>query len=176
MKKITKIIIKDFDGTLVDTGSLEKFKPIYLEKTGKIWPYDGFWGRALSLDTNLFDMPVIEDTVKSYHEEKDKDGVLMVMMTGRMAKLSNEVETVLAKHNLKFDEYVYNKGGASTLDFKIKTLNSFLEKYPDVTSIIMWEDREEHAIKFREWGNNEVLKDRLTEFTLHLVTKTNHEN
>ena len=46
---------------------------------------------------------------------------MVIMLTGRMQHLSNDVEKILESKKLFFDEYHYNKGG-STDKAKINTL------------------------------------------------------
>jgi len=151
--KITKISVFDFDGTLVDTPLPDTGKGEYEAKTGVKWPYEGWWGRKESLDGNVFEMPVIPDVIRDYNIAKSNPSTLKVMMTGRMAKLSNEVEIILRAKNLSFDEYIYNRGG-STLDYKLKSLDRLIVKYPDVTEVELWDDRLEHIPAFEQWGKD----------------------
>lgn len=149
--KITKIAVFDFDGTLVDTPLPEAGKAIYEQKTGREWPHKGWWGRAESLDHEIFDMPLIEQTMVFYNEFFAKPDTLTVMMTGRMQQLSSFVEIILLKHGLMFDRYVYNRGGA-TIDSKIKSLNDLLLEFKNVNTITILEDRDEHIPVFKAWG------------------------
>lgn len=170
--QITKITIFDFDGTLVDTGTPETHKDIWKDKTGTDWPYNGWWGRKESLDTTVFDFKPNNSVINAYNSEKRINGNLTVMLTGRLPKLSNEVEKILNDNNLHFDYYLYNYGG-STLDNKIKQMNDLLSKYPDVKSISQYEDRVDHIPTFKTWGDNLVEVGRLKDFNLYHFDGTN---
>ena len=77
----------------------------------------------------------------------------MIMLTGRIPKLSNQVESILNKNGVIFDEYHYKEKG-DTFTSKINTLKKLIEQNPNVTEIEMWEDRLNHADGFEEWGVN----------------------
>ena len=162
---ITKVSIFDFDGTLVDSPipdgrDAETNNPTskeYKENTGQDWPFKGWWGRGESLDMEAFNIPQISSTIADYNEERSKPNTLVVMMTGRIPKISEHVEKILNKYNLKFDDYIYNNKGA-TLDFKIKVLEDYLTIYPNLREIEMWEDRVAHTKAFREWGANKNIE------------------
>jgi hypothetical protein len=148
---ITKISIFDFDGTLINTATPETGKITWKEKTGQDWPYIGWWSKKESLDSNVFDNNPISSVIDAYKVESNNPNTLLVMMTGRISKLSNEVEGILSSNGLKFDEYLYNNV-SDTLKFKLGKLDKFLLDYPDLESILMYDDREEHVIEFINWG------------------------
>lgn len=167
MEKITKLSIFDFDGTLImsplpDTGKIE-----YEKKTGQPWPHKGWWGQDDSLNTEIFDMPVIDSVISDYKTEKSNTNTLTVLLTGRMKKLAPSVEKVLRKNSLSFDEYHYNNGG-STEVFKIKTLDDLIKKYPDV-ELEMWEDDYEKLLKYEAWGKEQCLSGRLKDFRINFI-------
>jgi hypothetical protein len=167
MDKITKLSVFDFDGTLIMTPLPETGRITYEKKTGKPWPHKGWWGQADSLDTSIFEMPVIQSVLSDYKTEKSNPNTLMVLLTGRMVKLGDTVKKVLDENGLTFDEYHYNTGG-STDDFKIKTLNSLVDKYPNC-EIEMWEDRLEHVGLFEQWGKKMSLEGKITDFKINVV-------
>jgi len=173
-KKIRKIAIMDFDQTLVNTPTPERGKEKYEDKTGTPWPYHGWWSKKESLDLDIFDMSVVDEVIKDYHIEKQNDDTLVVMLTGRLSKLSGEVEKVLDAKGLEFDEYHYNKGG-STEVAKMKTMESLLEKYPTVDEIQMWDDRILHIPIFEQWGKEQCLSGKLKDFSITVVLG-GHEN
>jgi hypothetical protein len=170
--EVTKISIFDFDGTLVDTGTPETHKDIWKEKTGTPYPHKGWWGRKESLDTTVFDFEPNKPVIDAYNSEKNISGNLMVMLTGRLPKLSNEVEAILSDNGLSFDHYMYNYGG-STLDNKIKQMGELLANNPDVKSISQYEDRVDHIPTFKAWGDGLVKSGRLEEFNLYHFDGTN---
>jgi hypothetical protein len=170
---VTKIKVFDFDGTLVDTPLPDAGKEIHQQKTGKPWPHTGWWSKPESLDLDVFEMPVVQSVVKSYTEEKGKPDTLMVMMTGRLPKLSTEVETILRHKGLTFDKHIYNMGGA-TVDSKVKSLDKLLIEYPNVVDIEMWDDRVAHIPTFEAWGDKQKGAGRLTNFLVNLVPTSHH--
>jgi hypothetical protein len=148
---INKISIFDFDGTLMSTPHPEEGKLIWEEKTGTKYPHIGWWSKPESLDTEIFDIKTIPPTVKAYEREKENPNTLVIMLTGRLPQQHKQVEGLLSSNGIYFDEYHY-KGNGDTLGSKLNTIRTLLSKYPTVESIEMWEDREPHAIEFREWG------------------------
>lgn len=153
-KVIKRLAIFDFDGTLIDTPVPEIAKDKYEAITGKVWPYQGFWSKKESLDVDMFDMPLINSVARDYKRERERDDTLLVMMTGRIKKLSKLVEGILQSYGMTFDEYKYKHGafGNETIQFKIGSLDEYVERLPHLESVAMWEDRHEHASEFSLWG------------------------
>ena len=56
--KHKRLVCFDFDDTLFNTPKPEEGKPLFLEKTGKIWPHRGWWGKSETLDLDIFDIPL----------------------------------------------------------------------------------------------------------------------
>ena len=162
---VNKIAIFDFDGTLMDTPHPDTGKEIYKSKTGKEYPHIGWWSKHESLDTEIFNIKPITSTILDYNLEKDNPHTMMVMLTGRLPKQSGQVERILHDNNLLFDEYHYKDLG-DTLNSKINTIKSFLNRFPNVNYIEMYEDREPHAIAFQEWG-----KENGVNIKVNLVTQ-----
>lgn len=152
-ENITKISIFDFDGTLMDTPHPEEGKKEWEEFTGKKYPHIGWWGKPESLDDAVFDIQPIESTVSDYKKEMSNPDTMVIMLTGRLPHQSEQIEELLALHNINFDEYHYKSNG-DTLSSKINTIKSLLHRYPNVTEIEMWEDREPHALSFEQWGKD----------------------
>jgi len=150
---ITKIAIFDFDGTLMDTPHPDPGKKEWEEKTGEKYPHRGWWSKRESLDTNIFDINTIKDTVREYIVEYEDPNTLVIMLTGRLPNQADQVEGILNSKGIVFDEYHYKDSG-DTLKSKLNTLRSLLNRYPNVNYIEMYEDREPHAIGFEEWGKN----------------------
>lgn len=171
--KITKISIFDFDGTLIDTPLPEFGKKHYEDKTGIKWPYKGWWGRELTLDMDIFDMPVVPQVIKAYNKEVTNESACVVMLTGRMEIMRPHVIKILDSHNLKFDEYHFNKFGATEVA-KMRTMEKLLLKYPDVTQIELWDDRVEHIPIFEAFGQRLVAEGRITNFMINLVPADRH--
>lgn len=154
---ITKISIFDFDGTLMATPEPETGMKIYKEKTGKDWPFQGWWGRNESLDMDIFDIKPISSVIADYNKERVKPNTRVIMMTGRIPKNADYVEKILNKYNITFDEYIYKKA-SDTLSFKINNLEEMLKSYPKLKEIEIWEDRVLHSKAFEEWGADKSIK------------------
>lgn len=154
---ITKISIFDFDGTLMATPEPETGMKIYKEKTGKDWPFQGWWGRNESLDMDIFDIKPISSVIADYNKERVKPNTRVIMMTGRTPKNADYVEKILNKYNITFDEYIYKKA-SDTLSFKINNLEEMLKSYPKLKEIEIWEDRVLHSKAFEEWGADKSIK------------------
>lgn len=168
-KKITKLAIFDFDGTLISTPLPDTGRQEYHDKTGKPWPHIGWWGKQESLDMAIFDMPTLDEVISDYERSFSEEGTAVIMLTGRRLHLSPHVEVILDTKGLKFDEYHYNRGGAATEDEKMKTMTKLLEKYNDVTDIEQWDDRLSHIPIFEEWGEKMCENGRLKSYKINIV-------
>ena len=170
IEDIKRIAVFDFDGTLVDTPvSSDESKALYKKKTGQEWPSKGWWSKKESLDMTIFPMPLIKSVITDYRKEMESPETLVIMMTGRIPKVSKSVRKILDANELEFDEYFYNTGG-STLDFKIGIMEQLVEKYKNVESVAMWDDRLEHIPSFETWGKK--LKE--IDFKLTVVESGHH--
>jgi hypothetical protein len=173
MKNWKKLCVWDFDGTLLDTPLPEDGKKIYKEKTGKDWPHVGWWGQPMSLDSNIFDIPVIESVIKDYKKEISNTDTMVVMVTGRMKKLSDLVKKLLDEKGLKFHEYHYNNGGSTDVAKK-KTFDQILSQHPSIKEVKLWDDRLEHIPIFQVWGDDKIESGRLSKFNITVVPATRH--
>ena len=162
---INKIAIFDFDGTLMDTPHAEEGKREWEEKTGSPYPHRGWWSKRESLDTEVFDIQPIKSTISDYVIESDTPNTYMVMLTGRLPNQKDQVEDILHSNDIVFDEYHYKDDG-DTLNSKLNTIVSLLNRFPNTELIEMYEDREPHAIAFEEWG-----KENGVNLKVNLVTK-----
>jgi hypothetical protein len=168
LTRVSKLVVFDFDGTLIRSPLPDTGKDIWLEKTGNEWPHTGWWSKVESLDMDVFDIPLIEETIGHYHLGKDDETVGMIVLTGRLPFLSSNVKKILESNNLIFDGYFFNTGGKTDL-VKIKTLNELLETYPNIVSIEMFEDRDEHIEVFNKWGQELVISNRLIGFNINHI-------
>ena len=162
---INKISIFDFDGTLADTPNKEDGIVLWESKTKKDYPHKGWWSKPESLDESVFNIKLIDETKRDYIGESVDKNTLMVMLTGRIPKLANQVEKVLHKNGIIFDEYHYKEKG-DTFTSKINTLKKLVVQNPNVTEIEMWEDRLNHADGFEEWGVNNGINLKVNRITI----------
>jgi len=166
-ENVTKISIFDFDGTLMNTPHPEEGKKQWEEFTGEKYPHVGWWSKPESLDDAVFDIQPIQSTVSDYKKEINDPNTLVIMLTGRLPHQAEQIEELLSLHNIYFDEYHY-KGNGDTLNSKLNTIQSLLNRFPSVNEIEMWEDREPHAIEFDRWG-----KEKGIDLYVNLVNSTN---
>ena len=173
--KITRIAIFDFDGTTIDSGTPERFKPIYKEKTGEDWPFKGFWGRPESLNMDVFDFKPLPEVKSDYNKEVVNDNTLMVSLTGRRGKLGDKVEAILTANGYKFDKYLYNYG-SDTLSNKVEQIGNLLEEFPSVRTVALWDDRNEHVSTFKELLDSLVKSGRLDDYNFTHVHNPQWDN
>jgi hypothetical protein len=166
--KITVAEIFDFDGTTMDTLYPEIGKPIYKEKTGNDWAFTGWWGRADSLDMDVFDFKPIPEVKADYDKVANNEDSVKVLLTGRRPNLANHVKAVLDANDYKFDHYLFNYGN-DTLTNKIEQINNLLVTYPNIRSINFWDDRKEHAPEFTKFFTNLVETGRIDRFNFVMV-------
>ena len=130
----------------------------------------GWWSRPETLDLEIFDIPVIDSVIADYEQEIEKPDTMVIMLTGRIQKLSKSVEAILEAKKLKFDRHYYNTGG-STLDNKIRTIEYLLSKYPTITDIHLFDDRDEHIPTFEKFGEDLIKAKKLINFKITHVKK-----
>jgi hypothetical protein len=144
------INIFDFDKTLFNTpDNSDMNKGIYFKKTGKIYPYIGWFSKKETLDETIFDITLNKDISILVKESIDAN-CLTILLTGRIVKLRNDVKRLCVKHDLLFDRY-YCSDKNNTLDFKISVLRNLYNEHPDVT-IHFYDDRIEHRDEFVRVG------------------------
>jgi len=151
-----KLIAFDFDDTLFLTPDPKMGSLQFKKKTGTDWPHRGWWGRAESLDLNIFDIPLNPGVYRQYLHYKSDPNNYIILATGRLTKLENEVVEILSKNNLEFDEIFLNPG-MDTLRFKINLFEDLIgKKKPD--EFILFDDREPHLEKFRIWADSQKCR------------------
>ncbi len=153
MKNIKTVYVFDFDGTLFFSPIPDDGKAIYEQKTGNVWPYVGWWGKAETLDLDLFHVP-INPWVKDKYDEvlEDKDSIRIVA-TGRMEKVFNmrkNVENIIQSYGLSFDDIYLNTMG-DTLKFKIELFTDLIKR-TKCERFVMYDDRHEHLVEFEKWA------------------------
>lgn len=150
-----KLIAFDFDDTLFHTPEPKSGSIKYKEVTGNDWPHRGWWGRSDSLDMEIFDIPLNQGVLKEYLKYKSTDDNYIVLATGRLQKLENEVMSILNKYHLQFDEIFLNPG-MDTLKFKIKLFSRLIEQLKP-TEFILFDDRDPHLEQFRLWAKEQII-------------------
>lgn len=181
---INKIVLFDFDDTLVYTPTPEQGVPEYEKTTGKPWMikdketavqhgFDpkfrrtGWWGRQETLHPPIFHTtpdkinPNVANALKSFH---DNPQTYTVIMTGRHAALGNRVKEILSTYGVHADEY-YFKGQKDLTQHPEypKSNDTFDYKAfviikrlmsPEIEIVEIFDDRADHVTKFLELGKN----------------------
>lgn len=167
--KYDKIISFDFDDTLCHTPLPEEGKIIWKQKTGFDWPYTGWWSKRESLDTEIFDIPVNKWTYEKYLDSISDDSSYVILVTGRIEPLRKEVELVLNKNNLSFNDVFLNFGG-DTFSFKTRLFENLIKQH-EPSELVMYDDREEHIVRFYDWAKSQPCKVTVVD-VVRKVTKT----
>jgi hypothetical protein len=164
--EIRKVSVFDFDGTLMDTLSLEIGKILWFEKTGTKFPHVGWWSKPESLDLDILPIKPFADIENLFRKESADVDTYVSLCTGRIIRLKPEVDKILGRFNFVFDEVVLNgdrkysgKGmDNDTLAFKVRYLGGLQKRFPNLEEIEMWDDRVEHHVTFVQWGKNQNIK------------------
>lgn len=146
----------DFDDTLVHTMTPVLGMKIWEEKTGKPWPYKGWWSKSETLDMNIFDTPKNEWVYKKYLDAMADPSGYLFLATGRIDSapgMKDGVNKILDFYGFEFDEIFLNSGG-DTFGFKTKLFEQMIVK-TGCRHFIMYDDRQEHLPLFEEWSKNQ---------------------
>lgn len=151
-----KLISFDFDGTLCHTPNPEIGRPQWEKATGYQWKGRGWWGNPESLNLNIFYPPINQWVYAHYLEYVSNPDNYVFIATGRLKKLENHVKKVLNLHDLKSDLFC-NTGG-ETFRFKCYLFESLINVNPKAEELILFDDRHEHLVKFKEWAKLQPIK------------------
>lgn len=173
-----RAVIYDFDDTLFKSPTRDIGEIAYLEGTGKIFPFAGWWGRIETLLPPIVPDPIpdsmwVESTLIAYYKDNQREDTNLYLMTGRPYKTSYRIKEILATKNLIFDDYFFRgmKGqkGSDTLEIK---LNLIKEKiiHPNLEILEIHEDRQEHISIFcneaKKWKHKTLIHDVLNQKTM----------
>lgn len=157
--KYKKLISFDFDKTLFFTPEPEFGKDIFLEKTGKVWPHIGWWGKPETLDLEIFEIPKNDWVYNNFLKYNEDSENYIILATGRLKKVEGMVDNVykiLEKNDIEFDEVHLNWGG-DTLKFKLKLFEQKIKSL-GVEEFVMFDDREDHLSEFEKWADKQNIK------------------
>lgn len=168
-----KIVCFDFDQTLFNTPEPHAGKVEWLKKTGEVWKYNGWWGRADSLNTNVFYIHMNQWVYKKYLEASEDPNTYVMLATGRLLKspgMFDAVMNLLKLYGLEFDGVFLNTGG-ETYNFKIKLFDQMITKLK-AKELTMYDDRSEHLKLFKEWAMEKEIKINV----VNIINKTTFTN
>jgi glycerol-3-phosphate cytidylyltransferase-like family protein len=162
-KKIKRIVIFDFDGTLFFTPTPEQGIPVWEEKTGEKWPYNGWWGRGETLDADIFHIPINPYVYRKHQGAVACPDTMVVLSTGRLERMRDKVQTILDQNNLEFD-LVSLCTGPDTYTYKSRLFKKLIEEHqPDV--FVMYDDRHSHIANFKEWAKDMPCRVEIVDVT-----------
>jgi len=165
-EQVKKVSIFDFDGTLIDTALPDEGRKIWKDKTGEDYPHRGWWSKKETLDVNVFENEPFDDMVDAFEIEKSNANTFLVLCTGRIVRLTNEVNAILDKYGFVFDDVILNgdrrysvKGmDNDTMAFKLRVLGDMIKQFPNLEELEFWDDRDEHMVTFRQWARQQKIK------------------
>jgi hypothetical protein len=137
-KNIKRLCVMDFDGTLIDSPEKEQGKVEWSEKTGKLYPYQGWWGRPESLDLQVFDIKPFPSVLHQLKKEQKTPNTYVLILTSRMEKLRSEVQAVLDANNISVDKLDMKRAEGNK---GVKVLR-YVQQFPDLEEINVYEDRD----------------------------------
>ena len=131
-----RLIIFDFDGTLIDSPFPEIGKEKWEKYYDKPFPTKGWWGCKESLDTDVFDIKPFPTILNILNGEKGEPNTDVIILSSRVVKLRGEIENVLKLNNIVVDDIVLKSGrkGKGELILDILKYNS------DLKEIIVYDD------------------------------------
>lgn len=173
MRMIKTLYSFDFDDTLFHTPGMEEGKSIWESETGLSWPYNGWWGKSETIDPDIFYIPKNEFVYRKYLEATSDESGASILATGRLNKvpgMRENVEKILRQNNMSFDELqvikssipngvggVYLNWGGDTYNFKTKLFEELIQ-LTDCDHFVMYDDRHEHLVRFKEWAAEQDCK------------------
>lgn len=162
-----RLVIFDFDGTLIDSPEPEQGKLIWGEKMGQPYPHKGWWGRKESLDTNVFDIKPLPNMHAQLRKEQSTPDTDVIILTSRMEKLRQEVENVLDLNNIVVDDVILKKGNEDKGDVILK----IVRYNPDISEIVVYDDfAGGEDVKIREYTKIKELLPENIEYHIYYVS------
>lgn len=146
---IKRLAAFDFDGTLMNSPEKEFGKIGWQKKTGREYPYEGWWGRPESLDLNVFDINPFPSVLHQLKKEQSTPNTFVIVLTSRMEKLRPQVQAVLDANDIHVDKldmkYNWKNKGEKILDY--------INEFPELEEINVYDDMEKHIQAFEEIKN-----------------------
>lgn len=182
--KKTRVVIYDYDNTLFHSLLPEEGKELYWKRTGKTWPFTGWWGRVETLLPPLVTEPITEayfvaETLAAFRTDRQRKDTNCYLMTGRPGKVAGRIKEILQAVNVNFDRHYFRGGPAhlsDTLEIKLYLIANEIIT-PEIEILEIWEDRAEHievfTDKIEEWKEQ---FPNLREIIIHAVENKNEED
>jgi hypothetical protein len=120
----------------MDTPSPEGGKEQWSQAKGIPYPHVGWWSRAESLDTEVFDIKPLPNILSKLNSDRNASDTHVIILTSRQEKLRPQIENVLALNNIGVDEIVMKKGRDDKGDVILK----YVEANPDLENVVVYDD------------------------------------
>jgi hypothetical protein len=158
LKKIKTLAVFDFDKTLFRSPDAPK-------------GHKGNWHIKIDSLTspqvsempkdNMWNMQIVNKA----KELIDREDVYCIMLTGRIDNIfEDRVNQLLLQKELVFDIVRLNEFGGDTVEFKVNTIKSLIDKMPNLDRLAMWDDDEEKIEKYKE-----IFSNKDYTFMIHTV-------
>jgi hypothetical protein len=96
----------------------------------------GWWGRAESLDTEVFDIKPFPNILSQLKKDVVNPNAYVIILTSRREKLRPQVEKILADNNIVVDDVILKYGNETKGD----VILSYLKAMPDLVKIDVYDD------------------------------------
>jgi len=165
-----RLCVFDFDGTLIDSPQKEDGKKQWEEKMGQPYPYDGWWGRKESLDTNVFDIKPFPSILAKLQKDMADPDTSTIILTSRMEKLRPQLENILKLNGIAVDELITKRGREDKGDVILR-----IENYnQDLKEIVVYDDfAGRMANKIAEYSK---IKDKLSDDVKYIINYVENGN
>ena len=164
---IKKLAFYDFDSTLIESPMPEEGKEQWAEYYGQPYPHKGWWGRAESLDMNVFDIDVFDNIVSLARNDIQDPNTRAYILTSRLERLRPQLTAILDSIGLHFDELILKKDERS----KGQVVLDEIAKYPDVERVDVYDDNYEREITSFKSVRNDIPEN--IQFNIFHVTQGN---
>lgn len=94
---------------------------------------------------------------------------LTILVTGRQRMFHRRIHVLMKQARLRFDA-VHLSDGSTTESFKLAVLKSYLDRFPSIRDVSIWEDRAPHLKMFVSWVESQGVSCQP-----HLVVSPPHE-
>jgi len=149
-----RLAIYDFDGTLINSPEKEEGIQQWERVKGEKYPYQGWWGRKESLDTEVFDIKPFPDILTKLNSDLKSD-TYVIILTSRMEKLRPELENVLKLNGINVHEVVMKRGAETKGDVILR----YVANNPDLKYVVVYDDfADDNPDKIKEYTD---IKDEL---------------
>lgn len=131
-----RLAIYDFDGTLIDSPEPEAGKPQWEKVKGQPYPHVGWWGRAESLDTDVFDIKPFPSILAKLQADMADPDTSTIILTSRMEKLRPQLENIMQLNGITVDDLITKTGREDKGDVILRISNY----NQDLQEIVVYDD------------------------------------